>query len=527
MRTKNIIIQFLPVTLVVLVLLAACKKSSIDAEAPRLFRPVIKNEMESLGNWVSASWQTIKDAAGYRIQISRDTFQTIDVTLDVDTSVALFEDLRWNQLYQVQVLALAPDTSRNSKWSFLGEIKTAKFPSILQTSSNDDIIDNALIVRWVTGGDPVSALKVLKLSDSSLVADIPLTPADISNEYKLVTGLTGNTEYIIYLYSGTKIRGWDNYKTKPSLAFAPGSNIIDLRGNPDPSSLSTELSSAPSGSVIILQRGMSYDISSQDLSGSVTIVSGLDFDPVANINITSQFDIADGAVIDSIVFSNVSLTGEDFGGDYAFNISRSCTIGKIMFESCNIKNFRGVCRIKASSPVVITDYIYNKCIIDSINNYGVLNVDNSAATVENVYYLNSTIYKVQQVLVSKSASNSITIDNCTFGEAPLNGNYFIDYKGKDVASFVKIHNTILGPGWIKVGGTSSDVRGTNFGSANVDVSNTYSTADYNATSNALPNLVSYSQESGYIWQDPLNGNFTIVDQTFPGKSTAGDPRWRP
>ncbi|MBF9255058.1 DUF5123 domain-containing protein [Pontibacter sp. 172403-2] len=511
-----------------LLLLTACEKEEELTGPDRLFRPVQKGLMESQGNWISASWQKNKGAVAYKVEISRDTFKTIDYSVEVDTNAIVFEDLLWDQLYQIQVQALAQDPSKNSGLSFLGEMKTAKFPTILVTPTSNDVTDVAAIVRWTNSGDAVTSIKVLNAADSSLVSEVALTADDIAAQQKVVTGLTGATGYIIYLYSGETMRGWENYTTKVPLVF-PNSNIIDLRGIKDnPEALYEALQTAPSGSVIILERGLTYNIpSTTSLNGSVTILSGLGFDDIASIKFSSNFDLSEGAAIDSVKFSNVSMRG-DFGGGYVMNISKGGTVGKVIFNACQIQSFRGVARIKSSSPVLISDFTYQNCVIDSINGYGVLNVDNTAAMVENITIRNSTIYKAQNVLVSKSASNSVLIENCTFNEAPLSGNYFVNYNSNDVASLIKIYNCIIGPGWAKPGETSTGVKGIVAGaSTSIDLKGTYSTSDYSNISDPLPNLISYDKASTYLFADPANGNFTLVDRTFGGYNSAGDPRWRP
>src|SRR5687768_13395912 len=100
-----------------IVVLAACEKTDTLQEV-RLFRPVAKTALESQGNWIKASWQPIKGATGYTVQISRDTFRTILESVFVaDTTVYTFDSLEWNKLYQVQVRANAAYTVYNSHFS--------------------------------------------------------------------------------------------------------------------------------------------------------------------------------------------------------------------------------------------------------------------------------------------------------------------------------------------------------------------------------------------------------------------------
>ena len=127
-----------------------------------MFRPVIKDALLSEGNWIKASWQPIKEAESYTVQLSHDTFRTIIRSVTLDTNVYLFENLDWDRLYQVQVRANASDTVFNSRMSNLGSIKTVKFPTILNTPGISDVTDEAVKVSWITGGAADTSIKNFK-----------------------------------------------------------------------------------------------------------------------------------------------------------------------------------------------------------------------------------------------------------------------------------------------------------------------------------------------------------------------------
>src|ERR1700712_1440305 len=172
----------------VMLLAAACKKSdSLSGVPDRLFRPVLRSALSAPDNSVTAEWQKIDGAAHYTVQLSRDTFKTIDKTLTIDSSRYVFINLKWEQQYQVQVKAIATDTSKNSKYSNLGSIKTPKFPTIVTTAVLADVTESAIKLRWTNSGDAVTTIKVLK-TDSSLVRTITLTATDITNQYFDVIG---------------------------------------------------------------------------------------------------------------------------------------------------------------------------------------------------------------------------------------------------------------------------------------------------------------------------------------------------
>lgn len=104
-------------------------------------------------------------------------------------------------------------------------------------------------------------------------------------------------------------------------------------------------------------------------------------------------------------------------------------------------------------------------------------------------------------------------------------NTIIDYGSKNVTNGITVTNCIFGVG--KGGSTTLRDIKTGSGTA-VNASNNYRTSDYvSAGTNDLPNIITYSKPSTQLWEDPTNGDFKIIDASFPGKSNTGDPRWRP
>lgn len=519
---KKIFIAFIGM----IVVLAACKKERPLSGPDRLFRPVLKTALQADGNWIAANWQPIKGAASYTVQLSRDSFKTIDVTTTIDTNYYLFQNLKWEQPYQVQVMANAQNANGNSKFSNLGGIKTPKFPTILNTPAGSESTENAVKVSWANSGAPVTSIKILNASDSSVARDIALSATDIANQYRIISSLKASTNYIIFLYSSATVRGWANFSTKAPLS----GNLIDLREIVDrPSVLADTLPAIPSGSIVILKRGENYEIATTlSFSKSVTIMSGSDLlvPGQAVVTMPANFNIDPGSVIDSLAFIDVTLRGTGYSSKYVFNINTACTIGKMSFQSCTTEIFRGVVRTQ-SQPAIINNFVMNNCIIDSISGYGVLTVDVASSRVDNVSITNSTIYKAEKIVTSKSAATSVLIENCTINEAPFGGggNYYVDFASLNVANGITINNSIFGVGKFNAG--AQTVRGVRSGAGtSVNASNNYRTSDQVSLGNDIPNIITYTRPTDQLFTDPANGNFKIKDNTFPGRANAGDPRWR-
>lgn len=507
---------------------ACIKDKQAEGGAPdRLFRPTVKGTLKADGNYIAATWEKVATAVSYTVQLSKDTFKTIDRTVTVDTTAVLLQNLLWDKLYQLQVRANAPDSTKSSKFGSLGAIKTPKFPSILQPfNPNSDATDEAVKVSWITSGTAVTSIKVLK-PDSSLVKDVTLTPTDITNQYRIITGLASSTSYIIELFSGSTLRGYDTYTTKQQLT----GTIIDLRNiDGRPSVLSDTLPSIPSGSTVLLKRGQTYNISSAVLlDKSVVIRSGddLSVSSQASLYFTSNFNFTAGAVIDSIVFNDVYMRSDNYGSRYIFNTTNSATVGKMKFMNSKMEIFRGITRLQ-SGTTTVNNYIIDNCVIDSISNYGILTVDNTTVKADNISITNSTIYRAERFVTSTkqtAGSSSVTVSNCTFNEILTGSNILIDYGSFNVTGGINVSNCIFGV--VKAGGTTQrDVRAGS--STTINGTNNYRTSDYVSAgaTNDLPSVITYTKSSTQLWQDPLNGNFKIIDLAFPGKSSAGDLEWR-
>ena len=513
-------------------LITACQKEDEAAETVRLFRPPT-GQLSTLNNSIAVSWQDIKGANSYILQVSRDTFKTVDYSFVIDTNAYVVPNVKWNQLYQLQVKAVATDTVFNSGWSDLGGIKVPKFPAWNhQEPTSAQSTDEAIRVNWLPTGAAVTSIKVLKASDSSVVSQVSLTATDNSNKYKIISGLSSSTSYVVYLYSGTADRGWENYTTKASI---PGI-IVDLRNiTGRPSVLQDTIPLIASGSTVLLKRGQVYTISSSvSLSKSITITSGSDLlipDP-ANIFFTSNFNFTAGSTIDSIMFKGVNMKSDNFGSRYVFNTTNGATVSKLGFEDCKIEIFRGIVRLQ-SGTTTVTNFSVNNCILDSLSNYGVITVDNVSCKADNISIKNTTIYKAEKIIVSRQNSNSVLIESCTINEAAfgLTGttySFYVNYSTagtNNVTNGITINNSIFGIGKPNSGNTA--IKGINANAATtVNASNNYRTSDQISGGSDITSIITYPKTTTQLWQDPANGIFKIIDNTFPGRANAGDPRWR-
>ncbi|MDR8393601.1 DUF4957 domain-containing protein [Aliifodinibius sp. S!AR15-10] len=518
------------------VLFYACGKDNPVAQddETRLFRPVLNEQLFAEDNMIIVDMGDMKDAASYTLEVSRDTFQTVELALEVDTHYVEIDSLLWDTIYQVRATAHADDEELDSKVSDLGAVRTQRFPSIMELPESYDVTDVAARVFWETGGAPVTGVKVFAADDEKLTS--PLIEEDVSMEEqdaeeKFVYGLEPSTEYQIAIYSDGELRGWADYTTKEALPM--GDNVVDLRGIDRESILADTLQYVSDGSVVLLESGRQYAADGYHFDKSVTIRSAYGFTPGgATIDCSSNFNVQDGAVVDSVVFRDVTLTG-NFDSNYVFNINNSGQVGEIKFHSSNIRSLRGITRMKGGAGKLEKYTIYNS-VVDSINGYAVLTVDTEEWSVDDIRLENSTFSKIQYFLVSRSNTNSILIESSTINEAPERGRQMFRWRGSEgnnnVLNGVEINNTIWGHGWNMDGEEDYAVSGVDgMENTNFSIVNTYTTNQFSFSGDEIPGFPSfvYDGTANDLWENPYNGvGFDIQDSGFAGKGDAGDPRWR-
>lgn len=529
------------------VLVAGCMEDEQDFPRTRLFKPVLQQDLTAEGNAIIVNFAKSKGTQSYTVQVSRDTFKTIDYTIETDTNYIVVnadlvgEELFWNTIYQLRGRAHADESQYDSRMADLGSIRTQRFPSNLNVPAANDVIDVAAKITWVRVGEPITRIGIFDPTDLRFQRPIsfqPVSEAEDAEGLKIATRLQPERTYQIAIYSGETIRGWANYTTLASKVNKNDPLVIDLTGSIDPNAVEAAYSSATEGQIILLKKGVTYNLPSTFLANkSVTFMGDLGFEAnKAKLYTTGNWNIADGADIEYIRFVDLEVEGEDFTGDYVFNPSGvSARLHELTFEDCIVHDFRGVIRIR--DLMFIGNYNIRNSIVYKIGGYGLISCDTDGdgrAAVDNIRFENSTFSQVQRFIASRQNAQSIVMEGCTFNQVPLFNDYIFRFFGADgrnnVLNGISIRNSIFGHAWDQSGGENFTMRPLQgLPATNFDLVNVVGTSDLTPdAAYAIPGFPSatYGGGAADLWQDPATYNFNFKDTGFSGRTNTGDPRWR-
>ncbi len=548
MKNKNSVNKFL-LLLIGCCLLLGCEEPDVLKQT-RLFSPVLNKELSSELNTIIVNMGKIKQVDTYTLEVSRDTFRTLDYTLKVDTNYVVLNEttlkgdpLYWNTLYQIRAKAHAADPQYDSKVSDLGSVRTQKFPSVLLAPGVNDVIDVAAKVKWQVSGAPVTAIKVFAGTDLKLLKPLRSIPVPEANQKTgeiIIDGLDPSSSHQLAIYSGTELRGWEVYKTRKPAVVLTGSNVIDLSKSDDPAALASAVTMANDGDIIVLKKGVQYLTPTEPLKKSITITSAYGFGDKLAAMINCNWNIADGAKLSTVKFAGIEIIGGGIASSYIFNPNPAVTttVQNLIIEDCIVSELRGILRIR--SKFFLTNYTIQSSIIHRIGGYGILTTDSDGegnAAVDNILLENSTFSKINMFMTSRQNTKTIKINGCTMSEVGTNAGTLFNWRGtagvrSNVTGGISITNTVWGHAWDEANSKVLTVRGIAGGleATNFSVINTFATSDFAFVPGSeiagFPSTT-YTKKAEELWASPYMGlNFKFKDAAFPGRRATGDPRWR-
>ncbi|MDD5183832.1 MAG: DUF5123 domain-containing protein [Paludibacter sp.] len=528
----------------------SCVEEPMLGNPDRLFRPIVKTATYNT-TWIKLEWDRYTGAKSYEITLSVDSFQNVVRLQRTDSTQFTFTGLKMDQKYQIRIRSYGDSIMANgdtikSEYYVLPDITTLDYPTKLITPLSSDIIDNSVRLSWNVTSTIYSRIDVCINKDSTAVASINLSAQDNIDGVKIVTGLNPATTYYLKIYDGDAYMGKKIVKTLPSQIFE--GEVVDLRDISDEDALNKinqiyidSLGTVyPAGFNLVLSGGTIYTLPTINIPVSVNIVTGLSFKGKAIMQVNGSIGIKTatsvGSVkVDKIFFTEGNVSGKlktdaNFGGTYLFNFNQADgNLTNLSIENCDVKYKRGFVRLQTTAT--IEKLTINNCLVDSIGGYGIVNMDNAGALVNNLEIKNSTFSHFDGYLCrdikSTVSPNSILIENITTCYAPASTRYFFEITDRVLAGGITIKNSIFGS--VLTQGTT--VNGIRVGTGtNVTIDNCFKTSDLiwsvaaGATDPTYPiDCEDLGKTSTEIFDDPANYNFKVTNSILVNK--VGDPRW--
>ncbi|HRZ98166.1 MAG TPA: DUF5123 domain-containing protein [Paludibacter sp.] len=539
--------KFILYTAFISVFFIGCVDEEPLVQADRLFRPIMKKSIVS-GNWLRFEWDRYKGAIGYELELSTDTFKTIERSDRTDSTAFTYSNLEFDTKYQIRLrsvgdsIVASGDTVR-SEYNII-HLATIDYPTYLKTPESSDIIDKSIRVKWNVTSLVYTRFDIMVNKDS-VYKSVEITPAENAAGEKIISGLMPTTTYFVKIYDENGYKGKKVVKTVSSQVFE--GDVVDLRDFSDEVALNklTQLyidslgTVYPNGFNLVLSGGTKYKVPTINIPVSVNIVTGLSFKGKAIMAVNGSIGIKAATTVPSIKLEKLFFTeGTDagklrtdgnFGGTYLFNLNQADgNVNNILIENCDVKYKRGSFRIQTTATVGLLTI--SNSVFDSIGGYGIVNLDNAGAMVTDLVLKNSTFAHYDGYLCRNTKStgqpNSIKVENITTCYAPASGRYYFELTDRTYPGGIIIKNSIFG----SVKDAATTVHGLRSASTNVSVENCFKTSDLvwtiapGATVPTYPiETTDLGKTSAEIFADPTKGNFKVTLSSLVNK--VGDPRW--
>ena len=384
------------------------------------------------------------------------------------------------------------------------------------------------VVRWKPGATATA----LAFNDGGSEVSYPLTADEIAAGEKTLTGVA-NADYEVKLMNGTFVRGRVNLVIEGDVLLPAGGD------------LAAAIAAMAPGGVLVLTNGEDYPLVETDTIRSSIKIRGLLPDNLPTIYLMTGggnhiFDVDPLMTFsDYVIFENVDISCyyDDAGTTRhrgVFDVEGSpVSLGSLIFNNCIVRNSgRSVVRLRGNAEgQIINNVEFNGCVMYDFawdSHYGMLNPNNSSASMVNIKFINSTVYNIRGGIINYGSGvgcESIIIDNCTFDQVAMDassGRWFIDFGSSGTsAGTMTISDCIMGQ-------SSAVANGVRPGAMTMSVTGSYGTSDFTDNDGVFKAaLTSYAGTSAALWTDPVNGDFSFLDTHFEGIGIAGDPRWIP
>ena len=361
------------------------------------------------GDNVTFSWDVNKDAETYNLVVYSDeamTKEALNVTIpssDVPYTVRMTAD----EKYYFKVQAQSSKRSASNWATYDGSCKTYavkdnlflevtdRTPSSISLSWSKDASDYTEVTH-------ISAVPVK--GGKSLEVNIPASSATAAA--LVVEGLTPSTEYQLTLYYLSASRGsvdtWTRAEQGSATKVSTSEELVALMTAGDNIYLSLD--------------GSPYTVSNVKPASSLSLVGEIGPDgakPVVICKIGLTDALASGS---DLYFESVTFDGDGSNSRIIEHTGGSPVLGGIKLVNCDITNYlAGLFYGNNDNVVKIGEFIFDSCDIYGILGSGGDAVDIRKTTeIDNLVFINNTIYNGIRTMFRIDASDAIKIGNIDF-----------------------------------------------------------------------------------------------------------------
>jgi hypothetical protein len=494
-----------------------------ELEMSRVFSPTELTARIRNLTTIELDWKTRPDAAHYVVEYSEDSLAFTNIVRTVTVApdgLPLQQVFDGQTRYSARVKGVSASGIEDSKWTAV-TIMT-QLENIFLPIQDGDVAATTTTLRWPANSDVTN----FKISPGN--TDRPITAEEKAAGVATITGLTGETEYTVTLYKGTKQRGQIKFETLIDIGDATAVHPED--------DLNAIIAAAASGDVLVLFPG-DYTVNTGAtiiLNKSLSIKGLYPYNkPLLHV----QFGIENAGT--AIELRDLDLDGDALLTDVMRYNTASVQYGALNIVGCNVHDFtRSLIGANANAAKVASITIDNCVMTDMITTGGDF-IDFRNSHVTNLTITNSTFdncspgrdfIRMDAVAPANGVSGTgltatVLIDHCTFYGVcnNLTATRRLTYVRFN-ANAVTVKNSIVAN---STGIYTNQATTTQPVCAN----NNYFNAPrfFDTTVEVIAGL-KVDNSGTHTTVDPgfanaANGNFTVSNQSVKDKEI-GDPRWR-
>ncbi len=513
-----------------------------DSAYDRLFMPSGLS-ISATATEAELSWKSTPGTQYYIIELSTDSLyglksgytansQILGEDGSIKSSPYQITDLNNSTKYFIRIKGCA-DNVASSNWAYLSNVFfETKSENILNPITDADTGEDYITLTWQAGlaVTQVTVQESIGTTESGapLYAEavvIDLTAEDIANGTITITGLKESTAYLFSIYNNTTLRG-SRLTTTAIAAPEPEYTVTLGPGETLTQGLINSLIDK-TNLVIVFTAGETYDIAGAESSDGTLSTLNIPADMSLTLYAEAGGDKPVLNIMKDIVFSGThqffrayNLLFNNSNSGYVINQESAMYVSEILFSDCEFNGFtNSIIRFKGTPAKTVGNIKFDMCSFNNIctGSYALVHLNSKDYTATNIELNNCTLNGVgNDVLRLTNASvTTVSFNYCTLYNAIGSGRYLVDAGSSNSGPTITITNTLFGK--------SSGAKG--YRGYAPTVNNSYVLTDGVFASNAIKGLISFNADSEEVFADPTDGDFTIIDSSFP--SNVGATRWYP